>query len=57
MDTNFNYSGFIDMFMESDEEFESYGVITESLELLESQPHSISTEKYILGKKVLRSLD
>ena len=57
MDTNFNYSGFIDMFMESDEEFESYGVITESLELLESQPHSISAEKYILGKKVLRSLD
>ena len=57
MDTNFNYSGFIDMFMESNEEFESYGVITESLELLESQPHSISAEKYILGKKVLRSLD
>ena len=39
MDTNFNYSGFIDFFMESDEEFESYGVITESLELLEPQPH------------------
>ena len=57
MDTNFNYSGFIDMFMESNEEFESYGVITESLELLESQPHSISAEEYILSKAVLRSLD
>ena len=57
MDTNFNYSGFIDMFMESNEEFESYGVITESLELLEPQPHSISADEYILGKAVLRSLD
>ena len=57
MDTKFNYSGFIDMFMESNEEFESYGVITESLELLEPQPHSIRAEEYILGKAVLRLLD
>lgn len=57
MDDNFNYSGFIDFFMESDDEFESYGVITESLELLEPQPDTVSTEQYVLGKAVLDSLD
>ena len=55
MNTNFNYSGFIDMFLESNEEFESYGVITESLELLE--PHPASAEEYMLNKAVLRILE
>ena len=57
MNTKFNYSGFIDMFLESDEDFESYGVITEGLELLEPQPHSVPAEQYVLSKMVLRSLD
>jgi len=57
MNTSFNYSGFIEMFLESNDEFESYGVITESLELLEPQAHSASAEKYVLGKAVLRTLD
>ena len=57
MNTNFNYSGFIEMFLESNDEFESYGVITESLELLEPRAHSASAEKYVLGKTLLRTLD
>ena len=57
MNTNFNYSGFIEMFLESNDEFESYGVITESLELLEPQAHSACAEKYVLGKTLLRTLD
>lgn len=57
MDGNFNYSGFIDFFMESDDDFESYGVETESLELLESQQDTVSTEQYVLGKSILGSLD
>lgn len=57
MNSNFNYSGFIDMFLESDDEFESYGIITESLQLLEPQPHSASVEDYILSKAILPSLD
>ena len=57
MNSNFNYSGFIEMFLESNDEFESYGVITESLQLLEPQPHSADTERYILGKAVLSQLD
>jgi hypothetical protein len=57
MNSNFNYSGFIDMFLESSDEFESYGVITESLQLLEPQAHSSSAEKYVLSSAVLRRLD
>ena len=57
MNTSFNYSGFIEMFLESNDEFESYGVITESLQVLEPQAHSADTEKYVLGKAVLRTLD
>ncbi len=57
MNTTFNYSGFIEMFLESSDEFESYGVMTESLQLLEPQPHSPSIENYVLGKAVLRRLD
>jgi hypothetical protein len=57
MNSNFNYSGFIDMFLESNDEFESYGVITEGLQLLEPQPQTSSAEKYVLSKAVLRSLD
>ncbi|MGW8227499.1 MAG: hypothetical protein ACWGOW_01295 [Gammaproteobacteria bacterium] len=57
MNTNFNYSGFIEMFLESNDEFESYGVVTESLQVLEPQAHSGDTEKYVLGKAVLRKLD
>ena len=57
MNSNFNYAGFIDMFLESDDEFESYGVITESLQLIEPQAHTSSAEKYILSKAVLRKLD
>ena len=57
MNSNFNYSGFIEMFLESNDEFESYGVITESLQLLEPQPPSADTERYILGKAVLSQLD
>lgn len=57
MNSNFNYSGFIEMFLESNDEFESYGVITESLQLLEPQPDSASTEQYILGKALLPTLD
>ena len=55
MNTNFNYSGFIDMFLESNDEFESYGVITESLELLEPQPSSAAP--YVLSQAVLRTLE
>lgn len=57
MNSNFNYSGFIEMFLESNDEFESYGVINESLQLLEPQPHSAATERYILSKAVLSKLD
>lgn len=57
MDGNFNYSGFIDFFMQSDDDFESYGVETESLQLLESQQDTVSTEQYVLGKSILDSLD
>ena len=57
MNTNFNYSGFIDMFLESNDEFESYGVITEGLELLESHAPATSAETYVIGKAVLRTLD
>jgi hypothetical protein len=57
MNSNFNYSGFIDMFLESNEEFESYGVITEGLELHEPEPHTANAEKYVLSKAVLCSLD
>ena len=57
MNSNFNYSGFIEMFLESNDEFESYGVITEGLQLLEPQPQTSSAEKYMLSKAVLRSLD
>ena len=58
MDTSFNYSGFIELFLESDEDFEPYGVgISENLELLESQPHTITTEEYLLGQAILPTLD
>lgn len=57
MNSNFNYSGFIDMFLDSNDEFESYGVITESLQLIEPQANSSSAEKYVLSKAVLRKLD
>jgi len=57
MNSNFNYSGFIEMFLESNDEFESCRVITESLQVLEPQAHSAETEKYVLGKAVLRTLD
>jgi hypothetical protein len=57
MNSNYNYSGFIEMFLESNDEFESYGVITESLQLLEPQSHSTETERYILSKAVLSKLD
>jgi hypothetical protein len=57
MNSNFNYAGFIDMFLESNDEFESYGVITESLQLIEPQAHTSSAEKYVLSKAVLRKLD
>ena len=58
MDTTYNYSGFIELFLESDEEFEPYGVgISENLEMLESQSQTISTEEYLLGKAILPTLD
>ena len=57
MNTNFNYSGFIEMFMESNDEFESYGVITESLELLEPQSQTVSAKHYVLSQKILTALD
>ena len=57
MNSNFNYSGFIEMFLESDDEFESYGVISEGLELLEPQPHSARSEKYVLAKTLLQNME
>jgi len=57
MNTNFNYSGFIDLFLESNDEFESYGVITEGLQLLDTQADSARTDNYVLGRAVLRTLD
>lgn len=57
MNSNFNYTGFIDMFLESDDEFESYGVITESLQLLEPQSPTVSVEDYILSQAILPTLD
>ena len=57
MNTSFNYSGFVEMFLESDEDFESYGVITEGLVLLESHAHSASAEKSVISKAILRALD
>lgn len=56
MNSNFNYSGFIDMFLDSDDEFESYGVITESLQLLEPQSHPTEVEQYIFSKAILPTL-
>ncbi|MDX1823170.1 MAG: hypothetical protein R3354_00550 [Thiohalomonadales bacterium] len=57
MNSNFNYSGFIDMFLETDDEFEPYGIITESLQTLEPQPQSVTTEDYIFSKALLSKLD
>ena len=57
MNSNFNYSGFIEMFLESSDEFESYGVITESLQILEPQLQSPKAEDYILSRAVLARLD
>ncbi len=57
MNTNFNYSGFIEMFLESNDEFESYGVITEGLDLLEQQPDSDRADKYVINQAILNSWD
>ena len=57
MNSNFNYSGFIDMFLESNDEFESYGVITESLQLLEAQSPTAGVEQYIFSKAILPTLE
>ncbi|NNF95737.1 MAG: hypothetical protein HKM94_02270 [Halobacteria archaeon] len=57
MNTSFNYSGFIEMFLESNDEFESYGVITEGLEQLEPDANSVNAEKYVISKAVLPTLD
>ena len=56
MNTNFNYSGFIDMFIESNDEFEPYGVISESLELIEPDTKPTSAEKYMSSKAILPTL-
>lgn len=57
MNSNFNYTGFIDMFLESNEEFESYGVITESLQVLEPQAQPAGVEEYIFSKAILPTLE
>ena len=58
MDTTYNYSGFIELALGSDEDFEPYGAgISENLQLLESQPQTISTEEYLLGQAILATLD
>jgi len=57
MNNRLNYSGFIEMFLESNDEFEPYGVITESLEQFESQACTASAEKYVISQTVLRTLD
>ncbi len=57
MNSKFNYSGFIEMFLESNEEFESYGVITESLQMLEPESQSPTAEDYILSTAMLAKLD
>ena len=57
MNSNFNYSGFIEMFLESNDEFESYGVITESLQILEPQSQSVTAEEDIFSKALLSKLD
>ena len=57
MNNRLNYSGFIEMFLESNDEFEPYGVITESLEPLQPQACTASAEKYVISQTVLRTLD
>jgi hypothetical protein len=57
MNNRLNYSGFIEMFLESNDEFEPYGVITESLEQFEPQACTASAEKYVISQTVLRTLD